>query len=884
MSRLRALWLCVLLGALFQLPPLDAQVSAIAPRVAGPTDESSLVTLHGSLSVVVQPQYDRGEAPPATQLQYVRLVLQRSPQQEAALERFMAEQIDPNSPNYHHWLNQDEFNRLYGMADSDVAAVVAWLQSHGLKVETISSTNVAFSGTVPQVEEALHTSIHSFVTASGRQFLSNTSEPRIPKALAPVIGGVAFLNTLRPRAHLDRGPSGAYDPQEQSFIPAISAGLKSQPDLTTGSGSGQFLWVVPADAATIYDTPNSYNANFASGSSYDGTGVTIGIGGDALIQTATVGSFRSRFLNGDTNVPTIINVNGSATTSPAGNLDEAYLDSEVAGALAPGAAIRFYTASDADGGVGTAIDTMLNESPTKVDVFSLSFGECELFLTTSDNSMISQWWQNAAAKGIAVTVSTGDSGSAGCDDQNKVNVASLGLNVSGFATTPYNIAVGGTDFYALANSFSNYVNTNQSSTNSYRSALQYVPESPWNDSSSQFPPGPLSTNVALVNQSQTSIVAASGGVSNCSTNSSTATITGTCTSGYAKPAWQRGTNVPGDGARDVPDVSLLAGNGLYGATWLVCTDDTDQSSGFPQNCKTQSNNEFYFAGIGGTSASAPAFAGILALLTQKAGGPVGMSGAKLLYDIYNQTGSNAFHDVTLGNISVPCTQSTPGCKQNAASNYFMTGYDAGTGYDLATGLGSVDATNFITAYGSTSTAVFGVTASTPAAIAAGASATSTITVSTSSGYAGTVSFTCSLTSSPTGAQDLPACSAGANVTLSSTATSATTTVSVSTTASTATLDRRGVPGWLGAGGGTALALLVFFGIPARRRSWRNLLGLLVLITALGSLSACGGGGGSNGGGGGNPGTTAGTYTFQVTGTGSPAGGGPYNATFTVTVN
>jgi hypothetical protein len=1054
--------------------------------------ETSLTPLHGSLSVVALPQYDRGEAPAATELHFVRVVLQRSPQQEAALEKFMAEQIDPNSPNYHHWLNQDQFNKLYGLADSDVAAIVAWLQSHGLKVETISSTNIAFSGAVGQIEEALHTSIHSFLSPGGRQYFSNTSEPRIPAALSQVVGGVAFLNTLPPRSHAVRGPGGMYDSNAHKFVPVNSSEVAAHPDLTTGSSGNQTLWVVPADAATIYDTPNSYNANFSSGTSYTGQGVTIGIGGDALIQTSTVASYRKRFLNGDTEVPTIINVSGSATAGS--DTDEAYLDNEIAGGLAPGAAIRFYTASENDGGIETAVDAMLAENPTMVSVFSLSFGECELYLTTSDNFMINQWWQNAAVKGIAVTVSTGDSGSAGCDNPDQASAAALGLSVSGFSSTPYNIAVGGTDFYPLiTGSFASYVNSNQTSANSYRSALSYIPESPWNDSSLTLPPGQITGNIPTTsNGGATNIIAGTGGKSTCSTNTTTFNqntgqmITGTCTSGYAKPSWQRGPGVPNDGDRDVPDVSLLAANGFYGAVWLVCTDDPEQGTS-TDNCATQSNSDFYWAGVGGTSASAPAFAGILALLTEKAGGPIGMTGAKFLYDLYNGIGANAFNDVTIGNNSVVCTSGTPDC-QAIGSSFFLKGYNATAGYDLATGLGSVDATVLISAYGSsagTATATvnatptpssvttaqalsvlvtvsgsqgtpsgtvtvsgggytssfeqltggsytftipagslavgadtltvnysgdsnyaqasgsaqvtvanppglltptvtvvlssasidssqplgvtvmvsggsgnptptgtvaassgsynttltltngsaavtippytlggsgtysvtanyngdgnyttaggyadflitpttFSVTASPPPPISPGGSATSTITVATESAYSGTISLVCALTSSPSGATDLPTCSvtSGNPVTLSSTTTSAAATVTVTTTAaSSSSLDKRGLPGWLGAGGVTVLAVLIFLGIPARRRSWRNLLGLFVMMAVLGAVSGCGGGGGNGGGGGGggggNPGTTAGNYTFTVTGTGNPGASGPETPTFTVTVN
>jgi len=116
-------------------------------------------------------------------------------------------------------------------------------------------------------------------------------------------------------------------------------------------------------------------------------------------------------------------------------------------------------------------------------------------------------------------------------------------------------------------------------------------------------------------------------------------------------------------------------------------------------------------------------------------------------------------------------------------------------------------------------------------------------------------------------------------------TPATVSITVYTTAATATLSYPKLPGrgWAGAGGGAVLAFLLFLGIPARRRSWRSMLGILVMMTALGSLAACGGGiTGSNSTG--TTGTTAGTYTFTVTGTGNPTVTPAPTATFTVTVN
>ena len=1184
MRRLAVFGSIALLCALCFLPVLRAQDTAITSRVAGPADESLRITLRGSLSVAAQPEFDRGEASPATELHNVRLVIQRSAQQVAALDKLMAEQLDRSSPNYHRWLTPAQFNKLYGLADSDAAAIELWLQSHGLKVESVTATDIAFSGSVPRVEEALRTSIHTFVTPSGEQFLSNTTEPTIPAAFSKVISGIAFLSTLQPRSYAVHGPSGKYDSQAQRLAPVDSAAIQAHPDLTV---NGSFLYVVPADAATIYDTPNNYNLAFTSGTSYTGTGATIGIGGDSNIQTSTVVSYRKRFLNGDTTAPTVIDA-GAASGFPAqvnADEDEAYLDNEVSGGLAPGAAIDFYVADrQTAGGIATAIPKMLADN--KVDIFSLSFGLCELYLTTGDNQEIAGWWQQAATQGITVVVSTGDDGSAGCDIPGQAHFATTGLNVSGFSTTPYNVAVGGTDFYGLLNGgFSTYVNSNQSSANFYRSALKYIPESTWNDSTTVN--GQISTNVPTTSGGQTNIIGGTGGKSNCSSNTTTypngTLLVGTCTSGYSKPSWQTGAGVPGDGARDVPDVSLLAANGFYGATWLVCTDDVVQGTAFTESCTTESNNSFYVAGIGGTSASTPALAGILALVVQASGGRLGHDGAKFLYDIYNgSSGAIALHDITQGNNSVPCTSGTPDC-QAVGSSFFLKGYNTNAGYDLATGLGSVDATKLIAAYtalsggkltptvtvtpasnsvtitqslnvtvtvsggsgnptpigtvtlssgsytsaatsltsgsatinipansltagsatltaayagdtnyngangsapltvntkptptvtvtpasnsimttqsllvavkvagtsgtptgtvtlssgsytsaatalvsGSASITIpanslgagtdtlsasysgdttygaasgagqvtvskltptvtvnpasssintgqslnatvmvrggvgnptpsgtvtltagsytsaataldgtgnagfsipsnsftgsgsgnilasysgdvnynaasgnstltltqstFTVAATTPSAVnhASGAtSTTSAITVATTNNYAGLISLTCALTTSPTGASDLPTCQMtnGGQLTFSSTTTSGTAVATVNITqATSSSLDRRGLPGWLGASGGTALALLVFLGMPTRRRSWRSLLGLLIALAALGTLSACGGGGGNGGGGGGgNSGTTAGTYTFTVTGNGVV--GSAVKATFTVTVN
>jgi hypothetical protein len=661
---------------------------------------------------------------------HIRLVLSRSAEQQAALNQYLSELQDKSSPNFHKWLTPDQFGKLYGPADSDIAAIVAWLQSSGLKLEAVSTgrTDISLSGTVSQVEAAFRTRIHSF-NANGRTFYANTVNPSIPTALASVVTGVAQLNSIHPRPHHTSGSAGRYDSETKRLV-ALTDALKTsgssgarisaRPSLTGGTGTADepyTLYLVPGDAATIYDTPNSLNTNFSSGTSYTGTGVTIGVIGDAVIQSATVVDYRTRFL-GNTTAPTITYTDDVKSTD---DTDEAYIDTELAGGLAPAATIHYYASTDLNG----AIEQAINDNT--IDLLSLSFGECEWGNGSSGNAAINAWWEQAASQGIAVTVSAGDNGSAGCDDTtdangNNIATAQYGLQVNGLASTPYNIAVGGTDFYALSNSFSSYVLTTTSGS-LYTTAKSYIPESTWNDSTQNNTT--ISLNVPYTGTDATgtdaNIVAGSGGKSNCAinTNTSDSSLQGSCTQGYVKPTWQRGTGVPADGVRDLPDVSLMAGNGADLSAWAICTDDTYvyKSATYTENCATDSTGSFSIAAFGGTSTASPAFAGILALVQQKTGSRLGLANYAL-YDLYNGANSAAiFHDVNVGNISVSCTNGTTNCVQNSAGNYYLSGYDTATGYDLATGMGSVDATQLINYWGTATGAGTTTVTVAPAALA-----------------------------------------------------------------------------------------------------------------------------------------------------------------------
>ena len=281
-------------------------------------------------------------------------------------------------------------------------------------------------------------------------------------------------------------------------------------------------------------------------------------------------NYRTAFLGvtaATANLPTVIVDGNDPGLVPGGAAVEALLDNEVAGGLAPGAKIDYYTSagSDLTDGLFNAIARAIDDNA--VDIINVSFGQCEATLGNSGNQLVDELAQQAAAQGITVTVSAGDAGSAACDNFNTATSAQGGLAVNGFASTPYTVAVGGTDFDVLGTSFGTYVASNTGGAIPYYlTAKGYIPEEPWNDSTTIN--GSLSQNSAYKDSNgNTNIIAGGGGVSSL----------------YAKPAFQQSVT-PADGHRDLPDVSFFAANGFYGAMWVLCADPVSE-----QNSNASSN-------------------------------------------------------------------------------------------------------------------------------------------------------------------------------------------------------------------------------------------------------------------------------------------------------
>jgi len=659
-----------------------------ATRIKEAIDESRLVTLQGNIHPLAQPQFDLGPAPGSMSTGRTWLVLKRSAAQQQALEQYLAEVENPSSPIFRKWLTPAQFGATYGLTDEDMQAVEGWLEAHGLKVEKVPQARnaIAFSGSVDQVQAAFHTSLHSFLV-NGEQHYANIRDPQIPAALTPLVAGVWPLNDFRPKPQATFGGAGRFDPATQSIRPQMTL---------FGSNNTPYLYLVPADAATVYDTPNAaLNPNY-SGPAYDGTGVKIGIAGDSNVSMQDIENYRIAFL-GETastaNLPTVV-VDGN---DPGLNGDEveALIDTEIAGGIAPKANVYLYTS---DSGLFASVLRALDDNI--VSILNISFSGCEAGEGMSGNAFMLEWAEQAAAQGISVTVSTGDSGSAGCDSGVPFPVAQFGLAVNGIASTPWTIAVGGTDFDSLPANFSTYVNTASSgSPPYYRTAKSYIPEEPWNDSTTVNTS--IVDNVAYKNNSgNTNIIAAGGGASSCVTENAS----GSCTGGYAKPSFQTSLT-PTDSARDLPDVSLFSGNGFYQAVWTVCSDNVanqDATSTYT-DCQTtngQLTANSTFSGYGGTSTSAPAFAGMLALVSQAQGGARLGQADFVLYQLAKSKYGNVIHDTITGDNSVPCVSASPNC----GSNGFMTGYNSSTGFDEASGLGSVDVAALVANWSSVSPA------------------------------------------------------------------------------------------------------------------------------------------------------------------------------------
>lgn len=678
---------------------------AAQDRIVEPLSNHQIRAVRGTAHPLAKTQYDQGPVQGSLKLSGLSIHFAPSAQQQAELDELLKEQQTPGSPNYHHWLTQQESADRFGMSQADINQVTAWLTSQGFTVMDVATSRntIRFSGTAAMVQSAFHTQLHRYLI-KGEMHFANATDVQLPSAFASAVSHVGGLNDFRLKPRVRRAPR------------AISA----NPDFTSGQTGSTF--VAPGDFAVIYDVNPLYNAG------YTGAGMQIAVVGQTAVYNADIAAFRSAAglstasLNSYC-ISASTYCSGSNSYSP-GDMDEADLDIEWSGGIAKAATINFIYSGGQDTSLGV-IDAMnyaiqsYTVGGKVVPIISVSYGACEAQWGSSSLLSEQQIIQQANAQGQTVIASAGDQGATDCEDVTATG-AIYGLAVDAPGSIPEVTSMGGSEFDGDVSSPSTYWSSN-GTNDVLTSALNYIPEEAWNDTSS------------ALNLSNTGGELSSGG--------------GGVSFQFATPSWQAWvapTGFTGTAMRFVPDLSLsssayhdpdLICSQVYGGTNNDTPEGTSCTSGFRDSTG-------YLDAVGGTSVAAPSFAGILALIEQKAGTSFGNVNQAIYTLAQNSSAyGSAFHDVTVGNNMQPCDAGTVDCPNGGS-----IGYSAGTGYDLATGLGSIDASALAThliANESASTTTTALTLSPSSNIQVGEAITVTATVTPTSGSgtpAGTVNF------------------------------------------------------------------------------------------------------------------------------------------------
>ena len=669
-SRVRASLLLASFAASFLSPAnskLNAQSTAQVQsnRVTRLADEGegAPVAIPGHIPAWATPQNDAGAIPAAQTVQLI-VGVSRSPELEAAFKQLLDDQQNRTSPRFHQWLTPQQVGEQFGPTQHDLDALTSWLTSQGFKVDSItpSRTFIQVSAPASTVQAALHTSLHSFNNPAGI-LQAPTSDPSIPASLSPIVSFISGLASVPYHTH----STHLVDSPRSSAPDGTSASLR--PDYTYQGSAATYHFLVPGDFATIYNIKPAYNAGI------NGTGQKVTIVGGSQLLPADIAAYQQ--LTGlaaytpNTVVPT-----GTGFADPGlstSDQTEGMLDFERVNGTAPGATINFLISKNWLNGTTTENLLLYAINTLNDPIMSLSFGACENLQSPSYVRYEDSIYSQAASQGMSVFVSSGDNGSAGCNGLTTASTAYPSIN--DICATGYVTCVGGTQFADTVfpgNYWSSLNLTNNSS------AVTYIPEGAWNEYA----------NSSGVFQ------AASGG--------------GGVSAIIAKPTWQTGFGVPADGFRDVPDISFSS-SGHNG--YILC-----QSAYHNDGCVPNSAGSYSFAIVGGTSAAAPSMAGIAALLNQKLGGRQG----NLNPTLYRLALTNpaAFHDATPTSSGVTnCAVAIPSLCNNSVpttttSNLpVVAGYGLTPGYDLATGLGSLDVAAFINAASATTATTTALTAS-----------------------------------------------------------------------------------------------------------------------------------------------------------------------------
>ena len=683
-----------LLSSLPLASALSPAASAQGPvsRLRGPITGEPATALPGSRSPLAAMSTDGGVLAAGAPMEGLTLVFSRSAAQEADLGGVLAAQQDPSSPQYHQWLTPDSFGKRFGVADADLARVETWLQGEGFSVQGVNRSHnaVTFSGTAGTVGSAFATELHRY-KLHGETHFAPATELSLPADLAPLVTAVLHVSDFRPKPSV-----------------RLTRAQVAAPDYTSSQTQAHFL--TPKDIATMYNVQALYGAG------YTGVGQSIAVVGQSYVLTSDVTAFQAA-AGLPTNAPTLVLVPNTGVSGISSQDEgESDIDLEYAGGMAPGAKVYLvYVGNNVNGATGypfsvfDALDYAITENIAPV--VSISYGSCEPLTSTSTLNAYNGIYMQAAAQGQSIIASTGDSGSEACFGySNETTATQEQVSVSFPASSPYVTAVGGTQMAAgtTASGTSGYWAT-ASGTDLSSSLLSYVPEVAWNEDS---------TN--------NGISAGGGGASAV----------------FPRAPWQAG--VPGISAgatRLLPDVSLLSAVETPG--FLYCSSDLEdlQAEDLTSSCVNgfRDASGKYLLIAGGTSFAAPAMAGMTALLNQvKHSTGQGLLNTQLYALAGNATTyASAFHDITSGTIA--CTIASASYCSVAGA----TGFATGAGYDEATGLGSINFANLVSAWPSTASTALPASVTTLAAATAqpAAGTTDVITINVASTSTSTVTPT-----------------------------------------------------------------------------------------------------------------------------------------------
>jgi subtilase family serine protease len=759
-------------------------------------DRARTVPTLGAVNTDVAVSKDLGEADGKTVMDHIQLILRRPAERQAAFDAEVESLHTPGSVNFHQWLTPETIGEEFSPAPSDIATIIAYLRGEGFTVNRTGKSGmyIDFTGTAAQVERSFHTAIHNVVTPAGETHYAAVVAAQIPEALTPAVVGFVSLSDI---------PAHKQIQKQVKPVVALPQSNVPQGNVPQGNGArpldtqGGAYYMGPQDFYTIYNE----NALLTGGT--NGSGQTVALLEQTDIKSTDVQTFRTTFGVTATMNLTINQgyTNGSFTCTDPGTTsdeDEAVLDAEWASSVAPSATVLFMAcANGSTNGIFESAEAVVdfNLAP----VMSLSYGAPETG-NASFGAFVSDIWEQAAAQGQTAVVSAGDSGSAGAADQNK-SIATHGIVSNVMGDSSYNVSAGGTDFQDEYNQLEGdtgaQLSTYWSSSNGtgLSSAKSYIPETVWNSSCASSILATYEGKTPSTLCDADSFVQVAGGGGGYSIVNTT------------RPSFQNGTvyGLPSTSTysgRLMPDVSMFASSGFWSHALPYFQSDASSSISY----------------AGGTSFVAPQLAAIFSLIVEKYGQRLGqpdyvlysMGGVE--YGTTSFTGGTTcngsgttsntgttstapastciFNDVVTSNNSQPCTAGTANCYSDVTTNptygILATGstastiaWPAGQGYDMATGLGSLNIGNLVNDWQTAANVGTGFAATVTLGSSSGSytygspsAITYTATVSGTGAFpAGTVAFSGTSPISTIGSATLgtsSGCSSGGTCTISTT--------------------------------------------------------------------------------------------------------------------